>query len=84
MKAFVRDKAIVDFPGQWLQLCLACGFTLVEEIHASLLKETRHPSLFGGEIVKTKKRAGFFRRLHEKKYPDLAIDYEVVLVVRKV
>ena len=83
VKAYVRNGAIVDFPGQWRQLCEACGFETVEEIHASLTERDGHPGLFGEEVVKTKKRASFFRRLHEKKRPDLAIDHEIVWVTRK-
>ena len=83
VKAFVRNAAIVDFPGDWLRLCEACGFTFIEEIHASLVKEDSHPGLFGEPVVKRTERKGFFRRLHQKKYPHLAIDWEVVLVVRK-
>lgn len=29
------------------------------------------------------KRCSFFRRLHERKYPHLAIDYEIVLCMEK-
>jgi len=83
LKAFVRDGAIVDFPGQWQRLCEHAGFRTVQVIHASLIAETRHPSLFGGLEVKRVKRTSFFRRLHEKRRPDLAIDHEVVLVTRK-
>ncbi|MFH1602375.1 MAG: hypothetical protein ABIH03_00525 [Pseudomonadota bacterium] len=83
VKNFVRAGRIVDFVGDWRRLCEACGFEFVEEIHASLVKEKSHPGLFGEPVVKKKFRASFFRRLHQKKYPHLAIDYEVVLVLRK-
>ena len=83
LKAFVRGGEIQDFPGDWRRLCEAVGFEFVEEIHASLVKRTEHPGLFGEPIITTKERKSFFRRLHEKKRPDLKIDYEVVLIVRK-
>lgn len=83
VKAFCRNGAIVDFPGDWRRLCEACGFEFVEEIHASLVKRTENPGLFGEPVVKSKARKSFFRRLHEAKRPDLAIDFEVVLIVRK-
>lgn len=84
VKAFVRNKAIVDFPGDWQKLCESVGFVLVKEVRAMLVSEERHPDLFGGEDhVKTKARMSFFRRLHTKKYPHLAINYEVVQFFRK-
>lgn len=82
-KSFVRASKIVDFPGDWRRLCESCGFDLVEEVHASLVKTDEHPGLFGEPVVKKKARKSFFRRLHEAKRPDLAIDYEVVLFLRK-
>lgn len=83
VKSFVRAGAIVDFPGDWRRLCESVGFVLVEEVHASLVKTHEHPGLFGEPVVKKKARLSFFRRLHQKKYPHLAIDYEVVLFLRK-
>lgn len=83
LKAFVRKGEIVDFPGDWQRLCEATGFQTVEVIHASLVKKNEHPGLFGEPVVKEKKRASFFRRLHEKRYPHLAIDCEIVLIMRK-
>lgn len=81
VKAFVRKGAIVDFPGDWRRLCESQGFQTVHEHHAMLVKETRHSGLFG-EIVETKERKSFFRRLAEKKGSP-KIDYEVVLCMRK-
>jgi hypothetical protein len=82
VKAFVRDKQLVDFPGQWRSLCEACGFEPLEEIHAMLTKEESHPSLFGGEHKKVKERKSFFRRLAEKKGSP-KIDFEVVYIMQK-
>jgi len=84
LKAFVRDKAIVDFPGQWRALCESCGFETVEVIRAWLVEDRGAQFALGGELVeKEVRRESFFRRLHRQKYPHLSIDYEVVLVTRK-
>ncbi len=82
VKAFVRKKALVDFPGDWRRLCESVGFVLVEEIHASLVKERKDRGLFGGDVVKRTERKSFFRRLAEKKGSP-RIDHEVVLILRK-
>ena len=81
VKSFVRKGKIVDFPGDWRRLCEAQGFKTVHEHHAMLVKETRHDGLFE-EIVETKERKSFFRRLAEKKGSP-KIDYEVVLCTKK-
>lgn len=84
LKAFVRNKAIVDFPGQWQQLGEACGFETVEIIRAWLVEDRGAQwDLFGELHEKTVERKSFFRRLYEKKYPGNSIDYEVVLIQRK-
>jgi len=82
-KDFVRKGQRVPFSDDWRKLCESCGFELVEWIHASLVKEERHPDLFGGDdIVKVTERKSFFRRLAEKKGSP-PIDHEDVLVLRK-
>ena len=81
VKAFVRNKKLVDFPGDWRRLCEHAGFDTIEEIHASLVQETTHAGLFG-EMTTKKERKSFFRRLAEKKGSP-KIDFEVVWVMRK-
>lgn len=81
-KDFVRNKQRVPFSADWQRLCIACGFEPVEWIKASLVKEQRHPGLFGDEIVERTERKGFFRRLAEKKGSP-PIDEEDVLILRK-
>lgn len=80
VKSFVRDKKIVDFPAQWAQLCESVGFKLIHDHHAML---TEHSGTQGGMFGEDKehkvKRVSFFRRLHEKKSPETAIEYENVL-----
>jgi len=83
VKAFVRDKRIVDFPGDWRRLCEAVGFETVQEVHASLVTETCRPHLFDGERVTRTERKSFFRRLHERRSPETRIDHEVVWFLRK-
>lgn len=83
VKAFVRDKKIVDFPGDWKRLCEHVGFETVKEVHAMLIREDRRPDLFDGEVVTRKSRKSFFRRLYEAKYPGNEINWEVVWFMRK-
>jgi len=81
-KDFVKNKDRVPFTDDWLRLLVSCGFEPVLRVQAALVKETREASLFGGEIVKTKERKSFFRRLAEKKGSP-RIDHEDVLFVRR-
>jgi hypothetical protein len=81
VKGYVRDGALVDLPGQTLRLLRALGFEPVERIRAWLTEERREAGLFG-EVVTTKSRQSFFRRLAEKRGAP-PIRWEEVLVVRK-
>lgn len=84
VKRFVRDKEIIDFPGQWQHLCEAVGFRVVHH-HRAWLVEDRGTQygLFGGKHEKTVARKSFFRRLYENKYPENSIDWEDVLCMVK-
>ena len=82
VKAFVRKKQIVDFPGDWRKLCEACGFETVTEAHAMLVAEERRPHLWDGEKVTKRERKSFFRRLAESKGSP-AIDFETMLFMRR-
>jgi hypothetical protein len=84
VKAFVRNKKLVDFPGDWRRLCEHVGFEMLQEVHASLVHETRLGHLFepSGEVVKRRSRLSFFRRLAEKKGAP-PVHHEVVLFMRK-
>jgi hypothetical protein len=82
-KKFVRNGQIVDFPGQWQQLCEACGFEYVETIRAMLVSpEAQQGDLDGGNKKIQKSRKSFFRRLSERNGSP-AIDYEEVVILRK-
>lgn len=78
VKSFVKDKAIVDFPDQWRQICEAAGFQTVHEHHAMLVipKGISH-TLDGGTVEHKTEAKSFFRRLAESKGAP-RIDYEVV------
>jgi len=78
-KRFCRAGCIVEFSDQWKALCLSAGFKLCCQHRAMLKEEWQEPDLFTDPIKKVKKRVSFFRRLHEKKRPDLAIDWEDAL-----
>jgi hypothetical protein len=84
LKGYIKNKQLVDFPSQWRQLCEACGFEFVQEVHASLVKETHIGNdLFSGEVVtKRTERKSFFRRLAEKNGSP-PINWETVLFLRK-
>lgn len=81
VKDFVRNKARVDFCGDWRKLCEAVGFKTLHEHHALLVKETEHNTFFGPQ-TKRKERKSFFRRLAESKGSP-KIDYETVLCMQK-
>lgn len=82
VKSFVRNKKIMDFPGDWQRLCESVGFKTVCIHHAMLVKETKHETLFGDTEVKRKERKSFFRRLAESKGSP-RIDFEVVLCMQR-
>jgi len=84
VKPFVRNGALVDFPGQWQALCEHHGFVLVERIEASLVQEHGEQlTLDGGSHRQRTKRVSFFRRLAENKGAP-SIDAEIILILRKV
>lgn len=84
VKGYISKGKLVNFPAQWRQLCQAHGFELLEEIHASRIEAHGvQTELFGDDTVEETARMSFFRRLHTKKYPHLAIRHETVLILRK-
>jgi len=84
VKSYVRDSQIVDFPGQWRTLCESLGLVTLHEHHALLVEDHgTQGGLFGEDTIHRTERKSFFRRLHEKKRPDLAINYEVVYCMQK-
>lgn len=84
VKRFVRKKQIIDFPDQWRQMCEAAGFETVEWIRAWVVEEHgMQLGLFGESKALRKERKSFFRRLYERNYPENAIDWEDVLIMRR-
>jgi len=84
VKSYVRNGQIVDFPGQWRTLCESLGLVTLHEHHALLVEDHgTQGGLFGADTTHTTHRKSFFRRLHEKKRPDLAINHEVVYCMQK-
>ncbi len=84
VKNYVKSGRIVNFVDQWRKLCMACGFEHVATIIAWQTEDKgTNYDLDGGKQKKVVRRASFFRILHIKKYPHLAIDSEIVLVMRK-
>lgn len=84
VKSYVKNGKLVDFPGQWRQLCEACGFELIHEHRAMLVKNggTKQATIDGETVSKETKRASFFRLLAERKGSP-RIDWETVLCMRK-
>jgi hypothetical protein len=68
VKSFVRNKALVDFPGQWRALCESVGFVTLHEHHAMLVDDKGTQTAIDGNHKQHKtERKSFFRRLAEKK-----------------
>ena len=84
IKGYIKKGKYIDLPAQTAELLTALGFDVFEETHAMLVKEDKHPSLFGGDEVKKTERKSFFRRLHERKPGAVKIDWETVLWARRI
>lgn len=82
VKDYVAKKKRVPLCDDTCRLLTHIGFVMIERIQAMLVSEDRHAGLFGDDVVKTKERKSFFRRLAEKKGSP-KIDYEEVLIARR-
>lgn len=82
IKDYVSKKARVPLCNQTCTLLESLGFEVFERCRCWLVKETREPSLFGGEHVTTTERKSFFRRLAEKKGSP-RIDWEEAIWCRR-
>jgi hypothetical protein len=61
----------------------AAGFTLIERKHAMLSEDLGEQMTMDGGIKKIQRvRMSFFKRLHVRKYPELAVLWEDVLFFR--
>ena len=76
VKPFVRNKAVVDLPGQTCQLLEAVGFRVLHRHRAWLVAREAQRRFDGGEDQTSHK--SFFRRLQEGKGSP-RIDFEEVI-----
>lgn len=80
---FVRDWEYVDFPDQWRRLGEACEFESLEWIRAWKVEEKGAQYTLEGELEeRVVQRKSFFRINNEKKGA-LPVDFEVVLIQRR-
>ena len=83
VKSFVRAGALVDFPGQWRQLCESVGFVTLHEHHALLVRDDgTQLAMDGNHKSHRTERKSFFRRLAESKGSP-RIDHETVYCMVK-
>ena len=83
MKSFVRAGALVDFPGQWRQLCESDGFITLHEHHALLVRDDgTQLAMDGNHKSYRRERKSFFRRLSESKGSP-RIDHETIYCMVK-
>lgn len=67
-----------------IRLMEAAGFTLLERQQAMLVENLGTQHRFQGEsVVIRRERKSFFKRLFERKHPDLRVDHEDVLWFQK-
>ena len=84
IKDFYRKGQRVPLCDNTVRLLESIGFETVYRVRAWTLTETKHDDLFKGEVVNRKERKSFFRRNYETKFPDNRIDWEEVLIAKKV
>lgn len=82
VKNFVRNKEIVPLVDNTQKLLEHLGFKTIYRIRAWMTEEHGPHDMFTNERKKKSKKS-FFRRLHEKKYPESAIDFEEVIIAVK-
>jgi hypothetical protein len=79
----VKKGAIRRLDLDTIRLMAAAGFELLERKRSMLAEEHSVGHLFGADTVIRRERKSFFKRLFEKKRPDLRVDHEDVLFFRK-
>ena len=80
----VKKGQIRRLDSDTIRLMEACGFTFLERQMAMLAQELGvQQRLDGGADTIRRERKSFFKRLFERKYPDLRVDHEDVLWFRK-
>lgn len=79
----VKTGAIRRLDEDTIRLMKAAGFSLLERKMAMLSEDLGEQMLLDGGIQKIRRvRKSFFKRLFERKRPDLAVDHEDVLFFR--
>jgi len=79
----VKNGAIRRLDEDTIRLMEAAGFTLIERKHAMLSEDLGEQMTMDGGIKKIQRvRMSFFKRLHVRKYPELAVLWEDVLFFR--
>jgi len=82
LKDYVKGGKRVPLCDDTARLLEHCGFTVIERIHAMLVKVTEHNDLFNGATRTKKSRKSFFRRLAEKNgSPE--INFEEIIIAKK-
>ncbi|MDD5006583.1 MAG: DNA methyltransferase [Candidatus Omnitrophica bacterium] len=84
VKDFYRKGQRVPLCDNTVRLLENIGFKTVYRIRAWTLTETIHDDLFKGETVNRKERKSFFRRNYESKFPNNRIDWEEILICKKI
>ena len=84
VKSYIKLSQIVPFPDMWCKLVEVCGFEHIETIYAWQTEDKGTQVDLAGEAKKKViKHKSFFRIIYERNNPENAIDFEVVLVLRK-
>lgn len=82
LKDYVKKRKRVTLCDDTCRLLEHIGFTVIERIHAMLVKESTEAGLDGSDITTTRSRKSFFRRLAEQKGSP-KIDFEEVIIARR-
>lgn len=84
LKNPVKNGKIRRLDEDTIKLCEAVGFKLVERVRAMLREDLGEQMGLNGESTPIRReRKSFFKRLHEKKWPELAVNHEDVLFFQK-
>lgn len=84
VKNYVERGEVIDFTGNWRELCETAGF-ITEHEHKAQFSRNRQIQydIFGNEHITEKTSKSFFRRVVEKRHNLPPIDYESVLCMYK-
>lgn len=81
----IKNGEIRRLDEDTIRLMEAAGFTLIERVRAMLTEELgEQMTMDGGSTRIRREHKSFFKRLHDRKRPDLAVDHEDVMFFRSV